>query len=149
MPRLLFAGIAAAVAIASTAAVALTDDPITTRKKLMQANGAVFYGMAQGLLKGEIPFDPVLAASVIRTSNAVAYSFGDYFPEGSDQGDTRASPKIWEEMAEFQQYLADFQKATDAAREADPKTLEAFQTAVNEIGQTCQQCHEEFRLKDN
>jgi len=148
MRRLYFGVFALAVGVVSTTAVALTDDPITTRKKLMQANGAVFFGLANGMVKGEIPFNPVLAASVIRTTNAVAYSFGDYFPEGSDQGDTKARPEIWEEMAEFQEYLADFQAATDAARQADPQTLEAFQTVVNDINETCEQCHEEFREED-
>jgi cytochrome c556 len=148
MPRLLFAGIAAAVAIASTAAVALTDDPITTRKKLMQANGGAA-GAATAMIKGEVPFNADVAQSALRTMNAVAYSFGDYFPEGSDQGDTRASPKIWEEMAEFEQYLADFRADTDAAREADPQNVEALQAAMGEIGQNCQQCHEEFRLEQN
>jgi cytochrome c556 len=147
MRRLLF-GTAAIAVVVSTGAVALTDDPITTRKKLMQANGAVFYGIANGMIKGEIPFNPVLAAAVIRTNNAVAYSFGDYFPEGSDQGDTKARPEIWEEMAEFQQYLADFQAATDAAREADPQTLEAFQAVIMDINDTCLQCHEDFREED-
>lgn len=149
MRRLFFGTFALAVGVVSTAAIALTDDPITTRKKLMQANGAVFFGIANGMVKGEIPFSPVLAAAVIRTTNAVAYSFGDYLPEGSDQGDTRASPKIWEEMEEFQEYLADFQAASDAARQADPQTLEAFQAVVNDINETCLQCHEDFRLEEN
>jgi cytochrome c556 len=147
MRRLIFAGVALAVGFVTTAAFAV-DDPILTRKKLMQANGAVFYGVANGILKGEIPFNPVVAASVLRTNSAVAYSFGDYFPEDSQEGDTRASPKIWEEMEEFQQYLADFQAAADAAIAADPQTPEAFQTAMEDIGQTCQQCHDEFRLAD-
>lgn len=146
--RRLFGAVVLAAGVVSTAAVALTDDPITTRQKLMQANGAAFYGIANGMIKSEIPFNPVLAATVIRTTNAVAYSFGDYFPEGSHEGDTKASPQIWEEMEEFQQYLADFQAATDAARQADPQTLEAFQTVINDINDTCLQCHEEFRLAD-
>lgn len=150
MRRLFLGGIALAVGVVSTAALALTDDPITTRKKLMQGNGAVFYGVAQGMIKGEIPFNPVLAASVLRTTNAVAYSFGDYFPAGSEEGgDTRASPEIWENMAEFQQYLAEFRAATDAAREADPQTLEAFQAAIDEINRNCQQCHDDFRIERN
>jgi cytochrome c556 len=147
MRRLFFGFMAAAVGIVATAASA-TDDPIETRRKLMQANGAAFYGVANGILKGEIPFDPVVAASVIRINNAVAYSFGDYFPEGSHEGDTKASPKIWEEMEEFQRYLTEFRAATDKARQAEPKTLEAFQAAMNEVGETCKQCHDEFRLAD-
>jgi cytochrome c556 len=147
MRRLIFAGLAFAVGAVTTAALAV-EDPILTRKKLMQANGAAFYGVTNRINEGEIEFNPVVAASVIRTTNAVAYSFGDYFPEGSHEGDTRASPAIWEEMEEFQQYLADFQAASDAAIEADPQTLEAFQAVMNDIGQTCQQCHDEFRLAD-
>jgi cytochrome c556 len=148
MRRLVFTGVALAVGFVTTAAFAV-DDPILTRQKLMQANGGAFYGVTNGMTKGEIPFNPVVAASVIRTINAVAYSFGDYFPEGSDQGDTKASPKIWEEMAEFQEYLGDLQAASDAAQQAEPQTLEAFQTVMNDVGEACQQCHDEFRLSDD
>jgi len=147
MRRLVFTGVALAVGFVTTAAFAV-DDPILTRQKLMQANGGAA-GAASAMIKGEIPFSVAVAQSALRNFNAVAYSFGDYFPEGSDQGDTRASPKIWEEMAEFQQYLADFQADTDAAREADPQDVEALKTAMAEIGQNCQQCHEEFRLEEN
>ena len=146
MARLISLALALSVGIVSFPAYA-QEDPILTRKKLMQANGAVFYGMARRMIQGEIPFNPVLAAAVVRTSDAVAHSFGDYFPEGSDQGDTRASPAIWEEMEEFQQYLADFQAAAGAAREADPQTLEAFTTAMEDLGETCDACHDEFRLE--
>lgn len=145
MRRLVFAGIALAVGFATTAALA-TDDPILTRKKLMQSNGGAA-GAAQAMIKGEIPFNAAVAQAALRNFNAVAYTFGDYFPEGSDQGDTRASPKIWEEMAEFQQYLADFQADTDAARAADPQDVAGLQAAMAEIGQNCQQCHEAFRLE--
>ena len=99
MRRMCFALLGVAVGVVSVGASA-AEDPIFTRRKLMQANGGAA-GIAQGMIKGEIPFNPVLAESALRTFNAVAYSVGDYFPEGSDKGDTRASPKIWEEMAEF------------------------------------------------
>lgn len=145
MRRLFFSFLALSVGVVSTAAFGV-EDPILTRKKLMQSNGGAA-GAAQAMIKGEIPFNPVVAQAALRNFNAVAYSVGDYFPEGSDQGDTRASPKIWEEMAEFQQYLADFQADTDAARSSDPQTLEGFQAAMAEIGENCQQCHEDFRLE--
>jgi cytochrome c556 len=147
MRRLSLAILSVAVGIVSTAASA-TDDPIATRKKLMQSNGGAA-GLAQGMIKEEIPFSPVLAEAALRNFNAVAYAFGDYFPEGSDQGETRASPKIWEDMAGFQQHLADFQADTDAARAAKPQDLEAFKAAMAEIGQNCQSCHEEYRLEQN
>lgn len=143
MRRLLF-GISAFAVIASTAALALTDDPIATRRQLMQANGAAM-GAAQAMIKGDIPFNAAVAMSALQNFEAVGYSFGDYFPPGSDQGDTRASPKIWEEMAEFQQYITDFRNNAAAAITAKPETLEAFQAALGPLGQNCQQCHQEFR----
>ncbi len=144
MRRFVLAGGVLAVGVISTAAVALTDDPITTRKQLMQANGAAM-GAAQAMIKGEVPFDARIAMSALQNFEAVGYSFGDYFPEGSDQGDTRASPKIWEEMAEFQQYITEFRENAAKGIAAKPETLEAFQTALGPLGQNCQQCHEEFR----
>ena len=147
MRRLFFGALAVAIGVASTSAVALTDDPVTTRQKLMQANGGAA-GLASAMVKGEIPFNADAAEAALRTMNAVAYSYGDYFPEGSDQGDTRASPEIWANMEEFQQYLADFQADTDAARESEPQTAEALGAAMMEIGANCQQCHEEFREEE-
>ena len=144
MRRLIFGLVAVASTAASTTAFGLMDDPIATRKQLMQSNGASA-GAAQAMIKGEIPFDARVAMAALQNFEAVGYSFGDYFPPGSDQGDTRASPKIWEEMAEFQQYLADFREDAAAGIAAKPETLEAFQTAMGAVGENCQRCHEEFR----
>jgi cytochrome c556 len=148
MSRLCFGVAAIAVGVVSTAAVALTDDPIATRKNLMQANGAAM-GAAQAMIKGEVAFDPRIAMATLQSFEAAGYAFGDYFPEGSDQGETRASPKIWEEMDEFQQYVANLREDAAAGVAAKPETLEAFQTAIAAVGENCQQCHEEFRLEQN
>ncbi len=82
---------------------------------------------------------------IVKNFEAVGYSFGDYFPAGSDQGDTRASPKIWQEMAEFQRYITEFRDNAAKGIAAKPETLEAFQAVLGPLGQNCQQCHEEFR----
>lgn len=147
MRRVLFGGLALAVGIVSTAAFAV-DDPIVTRKKLMQANGGAA-GAMQAMIKGEIPFSTAVAQSALRTFNAVAYSVGDFFPAGSDQGDTKASPKIWEDMAGFETALANFQMATDEARQSDPQSVEDLQAVMGQIGQTCGGCHENYRLSNN
>jgi cytochrome c556 len=147
MRRVLFGGLALAVGIVSTAAFAV-DDPIVTRKKLMQANGGAA-GAMQAMIKGEIPFSTAVAQSALRTFNAVAYSVGDFFPAGSDQGDTKASPKIWEDMAGFEADLVAFQMATDEARQADPQSVEDLQPIMGQIGKTCGTCHETYRLSNN
>jgi cytochrome c556 len=147
MRRVLLGGLVLAVGIVGSTASAI-DDPIVTRKKLMQANGGAA-GAMQAMIKGEIPFSAAVAQSAYRTFNAVAYSVGDYFPAGSDQGDTRASPKIWEDMAGFQAALAKLQEASDAARQTEPASVEDVQAAMGPIGQACAGCHEAYRLAAN
>jgi cytochrome c556 len=101
------------------------------------------------MLKAEVPFHPAVARAALMTMNAVAYSYGDYFPEGSQEGDTKASPKIWEDSAGFAAALAKFQQDTDAALQADPQDLDAFKAAFGAVAQNCQSCHESFRISDN
>ena len=147
MRRLCLGVAALAVGFVSTSALA-TEDPIATRKKLMDANGTAA-GAAVGMVKGEIPFDPKVAMATLQAMNSVAWAYGDYFPAGSDTGKTKASPKIWEEMGEFQERLAKFRTDTQAALDAKPQDLETFKTLVATIGENCQSCHEKYKLEDN
>jgi cytochrome c556 len=147
MRRLLLGivGLAAVVAAGSAYAV---EDPIFTRQKLMKSNGGAA-GAASAMIKAEIPFHPAVARASLMTMNAVAYSYGDYFPQGSSEGDTKASPKIWEDPEGFAAALAKFQQDTDAALQADPQDLDSFKAAFGAVAQNCQSCHENFRISDN
>lgn len=138
------------VAATATAAFA-TDDPIATRKALMQANGAAA-GASAGMMKQEIEYSPAVANAALGSFNAVAMAFGDYFPEGSDMGaDTKASPAIWEDPEGWQAELEKFMTAASAAKEAagreGPADLEAFQAAVGPVLGTCRSCHEKFQTR--
>ena len=144
MRRLLLGLAAFSIAAVSVSAFA-TEDPVKTRKWLMDANGAAA-GAGAAMMKGEVPFHPAIAKSVFQTMHAVAYSYGDYFPAGSDQGDTKASPKIWEDAAGFAAALAKFQQDTDAAIKADPQDLEAFKAAFGQAAGNCKSCHDAYRI---
>ncbi|MGH6925566.1 MAG: c-type cytochrome [Propylenella sp.] len=123
-----------------------SDDPIDSRQKLMLSNAAAA-GAAVAMIRGDTPFNVVVANAVLATMNAVAYTYGDYFPEGSDKGNTEASPKIWEDMAGFQAILAKFQKDTDAAVAAKPQDLDSFKAAFGAAAQNCNTCHESYRIE--
>jgi cytochrome c556 len=147
MRRLIFGIAALAVAGGAVSAFAM-EDPIKTRKWLMDANGAAA-GAGGAMMKEEVAFNPAVAKSVFMTMHAVAYSVGDYFPPGSETGDTKADPKIWENAAGFAAALEKFQKDTDAAIAADVKDLEAFKAAFGQVTGNCKACHDEFRLPMN
>jgi cytochrome c556 len=132
--------------IVGCGAAQATDDPVETRKKLMLGNAGAA-GAAVAMLKGEIPFSPAVANAVFATMNATAHAYGDYFPEGSDTGDTEAAPAIWEDMAGFQAAVAKFREDTGAAVAAKPETLEAFQPVFASVAQNCNSCHEDYRIE--
>ena len=140
--------LALALALGCVSTVALSaDDPIGTRKAIMQSVGAAA-GTGGGMLKGEIPFNPVVATLSLRAMNAAAYTFGDYFPDGSQTGmDTEASPKIWEDRAGFDAKAAEFKAATAAAVAAKPADLESFKAAFGNVAKNCKACHEGYRVK--
>jgi cytochrome c556 len=145
--RRLIAGLAALSVAALAAGAYAIEDPLYTRQSLMDANGAAA-GAGGAMLKGEAPFNAAVAKSVFQTMHAVAYSYGDYFPAGSDKGKTKASPKIWEDAAGFAAALEKFQKDTDAALAAKPADLESFKTAFGQVTGNCKDCHDKFKLAD-
>jgi cytochrome c556 len=141
--------LAATVASAAIAA----DDPIAVRKALMQGVGGAA-GAAGGMMKEEIPYNPVVAKAAIASINASAQAFGDFFPEGTaDDERTTASPKIWEDMAGFDTKLGELQAAAAAAVAASgkdgPADLDAFKAAMGPIFGTCKGCHETYRVQKN
>ena len=146
MLRCLFICLALVVGGVSATAIA-AGNPILVRQKIMKSNvGAA--SVSGGMMKGEIAFDAKVAKLALRTFNAVAHSYGNFFPEGSDTGmETQASPKIWQDMAGFEAKLAQFQKDTDAAVAAKPQDLEAFKAAVGPVLKNCKSCHEDYFIK--
>jgi cytochrome c556 len=148
MMRRWYVGLATlAVAVTAVGAYAV-EDPILSRKALMDANNSAA-GAGIALLKEQVPFNANVAKSVLLTMRAVAYTYGDYFPAGSDTGNTKASPKIWEDPAAFAAALEKFQKDADAAVAAKPQDLESFKAAFSQVAGNCQDCHDSFRLSSN
>jgi cytochrome c556 len=134
----------------SASFAAAADDPVASRKALMDANGAAA-GLAAAMLKGDMDYNPAVAKAAIMTFRAVAHSYGAFFPEGSDKGETKASPKIWQDAAGFRKELAEFQEHADAAAQASgkngPADLNAFKAAVMPVFDDCKDCHQSYRVK--
>lgn len=135
---------AAALALAGSAAFA---DPIADRQALMKANGKAL-GMIVPMTKGEKPFDAAVVLEALQTINDDAQKLDvALFPAGTDQGDTEASPKIWEDMAGFQAKLDKFRTDAAAAVASPPQDVDALKAALGAVGSNCGGCHETFRIK--
>lgn len=143
-----FASAVAAVGIiALGATVALAQqDPIAARKALMKANGQAAGALAK-MLKGEAPFDPAVAKKAFASFEDAAAKMPTLFPDNSKiGGETAASPKIWENMADVK---ARFVKLGNDAKAADAsvKDLDSLKAAFSQLGKNCNDCHELYRLK--
>ena len=129
----------------ATLAVAQTD-PIATRRNIMKTNGAATRTGGQ-MAKGEIPFDLAKAQEVFQNYVSAAAVFPTLFPDSSKTGgDTTASPKIWEDMADFKGRFETWSKDVKQAQ-ADTKDLETFRTAFGNVTKACGSCHSVYRIK--
>lgn len=145
MSRIFVSTILSSVFIASVAFAG--SDPIEKRQHLMEEtrDAAKVIG---GMLKGKAEFDAEAAMAALKTWKNTATEAGDLFPEGSETGhDTEAKSTIWSDRAGFDEKMADFNTAVDAAIAAKPDSLEALKPVAGPIFNTCKGCHDGYRVE--
>ena len=135
---------------ASEAEVAGEADPISQRQDLLKAMGDSFRDIRGQLEEGTPDFAVISSnAQTIRTNAALII---DLFPAGTgvDSGaDTEALETIWQDPETFAAAHERLMTASDgmvtAAASGDPAMVEA---AVGDLGSSCKNCHDTFRLDD-
>lgn len=146
-----FVSIVALSTLAGLGSVNAADDPIATRQAIMSSVGAAA-GLGGGMMKGGIDYTPAAGKAAIAAMRAASVSFGDYFPEGSESGDTEAAPAIWSDRAGFDAEIAKFVAASEKAMAASgrpgPADLDAFKAVFGPVLGSCKSCHEGFRVKN-
>lgn len=132
------------VAFAVSAAYA---DPIADRKAIMKERGGLIGGLAK-MAKGETAFDAaaVLTALQALDANEAKVDIDALFPAGSDKGDTKAAPKIWEDMAGFKAANEKYKADLDAAVAAPAQDVNALGAQLGILGGDCGGCHKPYRL---
>jgi cytochrome c556 len=125
------------------------DDPIKEREELMEQTRDAMKPLG-AMAKGEQAFDAAVVQASLETFTHAANQFGSLFPEGSETGGgTEAKSTIWTDRAGFNQALADFGQAVDAAKEANPQSVEELKPVLGSIGKTCKGCHDGYRVEDD
>lgn len=134
--------VVASLLVVGTAAVAQTD-VIAERKSIMRGNGAAARAGTQ-IVRGEVPFDVAKAREVFDGIAGGMNRFPNLFPETSKTGDTKASPRIWEDMAGFRAASAKIVSEASAAAAASTD-LESFRANFQRVAANCQSCHQAYR----
>ncbi len=123
------------------------EDAIKYRKSVYAVMGWNF-GPLAAMAKGDKPYDKDEA---IRRSANIAFVSRlplEGFIPGSDLGETKAKPEIWNKMDDFKAKLEKMQgetaKLADVAKLGDFNALKA---QIGETGKACKACHDNYRNK--
>jgi cytochrome c556 len=139
----------AAIALGLSVAFA-EEDPIKARKALMKANGDSAKALSD-MVKGDKPYDQAAVDKAFAAFQDAAAKMPNLYPENTKGGDPsdqfNASPKVWENMADFK---ARFVKFGDDAKAlgAKVKDLDGLKAVLAPFGKdNCGGCHETYRVK--
>jgi cytochrome c556 len=143
-----FHGFAAAAVLVAlgTGAVIAQSDPIAARKALMKHNNEGARTLI-AMMRGTTPYDAAKVDPVFSQWAETAEKLPGLFPDNSKTGEeTRASPKIWENKADFDAKSAAFGKVVADNRDKAKQSLDGLKAAVGEVGDACDNCHKDYRL---
>jgi len=147
---------ASVLAIGLVAAFAQSD-PIAQPKDLMTLNGKGFYGDINRMVRGQAPFDQAKVNAAFDQIIASSKTFPTLYPDNAKPGaktsaspDDKysASPKVWENKADFEAKNADLVKVVTSVR-GNVKDLDSLKVAAEQVGKACDACHETYRLRAN
>jgi cytochrome c556 len=113
------------------------------RQEIMRSNGRSIRAIGQAAKSG----DKAAALAAAKTLSGNAQQYDSLFPDGSGGRPTRAKSEIWQNKSDFSAKKDNFQQAV--ARlipAAESGNLEAVQSAVRRVGQTCGACHSAYRV---
>lgn len=146
--------VAAGIAISASAQQAPTNagrQAVETRQAVLKLIGANFRPFGD-IAKGAAPYDAADAQKRLARLSLLADYLKETFPDSSNLGEaeTKAKAEIWNNRADFDKKLGDFQTHIAALQQVnatDKSASDAFKTAIGAVAQDCKGCHETYRAK--
>ena len=145
MKNLAMAAALLAAALAAEAQVK-PEDQIKQRRAGYAVMGHNFANLA-AMAQEKKPYNKEEAGRSADLVAALCDYMKGFFGEGTDKGDTKAKPEIWQKRADFDskmdKMVTEARKLPAAAR----SDLPALKAAVAEAGKACKACHDDYRAK--
>ncbi|MCP4490821.1 MAG: cytochrome c [Gammaproteobacteria bacterium] len=102
----------------------------------------------KNMVQGKVDFDAQTLADYAESIHLASTHIKKVFPAGSLDGKSEALPAIWENWESFSkatdQLTAESSKLKEVAGSADRR---AIMKQFKKVGQTCRNCHTDFRKK--
>lgn len=123
------------------------EDAIKYRRGALTVMGEHFSRIG-AVVKGARPYDAKRVANDAAIVEQMSSLPWQAFVKGSDMGETRAKPEIWQNEKSFQEKAQSMQSAvaklSTVAKSGDQAALK---TAFGDAAGTCKACHDDFRSK--
>lgn len=128
------------------------NDPIVTAIKARQGEMQVRahnLGPLIGMAKGKMPYDPQLASQLVANLKVLLeLDTSRDWPPGSDSekypDQSRALPNLWTTYPEIGKYAKEYETAVNALNEVAGDGLDALQSKIGAVGDSCKGCHDEY-----
>jgi len=136
----------AALCLIGATAVVSAENQADNREAAMKKNGGAMGALA-AIAKGEKDYDAEVVKTSLMSIKEAITVFPTYFPDGSEKDSEEASPKIWENKADFEAQAAKLAADADALLAQLPADKAAVGAAMGTLGKNCGGCHEVYRIK--
>ena len=140
--------VGAGAALDASAQQRKPEDQIKMRKSALTVMSWNF-GVIGAMVKGQRPYDQAEATKRAQTVAFMSHLPWEAFVEGTDSGDTRARPEIWQHGDKFkaaqERLQSETAKLVDAAKSGDAGQLKSQFGAT---AKACGACHDDFRKKN-
>lgn len=146
----MFRTVLAVTAILGVTTVVLAQtDPVATRKQQMGTIAGQAWSAFPKMVKGVDPYDQAKVDAGFVTMAGAASKLAPLFPKGTEGATTPnsnyvASPKIWENKADFDARLAKFEKDIGTAK-TQATSLDGLKGALGLLNDNCNSCHDLYR----
>lgn len=129
-------------------AAGTTADAVKYRKAVMDGLAAHMNAFMM-LSTGRVDHPGHLKANADALA-ALSEQIKAVFPTGSDQGDTKALPLIWQDRTQFDEIMDKLAQSTAEMRDAVAANNKAgAMKAFKAAGESCKACHDRYRKADH
>ncbi|MGY4503391.1 cytochrome c556 [Bradyrhizobium sp. GM24.11] len=142
--------IVAGILVLGAGAVMAQQEIAVQQDNLMRSQAKSMYGVILKMTKGEIPYNQKAVDQAVASLEADVAKIAKTFEVNPKQDVVNAtygaSPKVWQNKADFDSKIPPVQKAIADVKGkiTDLASLKAAYTAMND---RCTDCHETYRLK--
>ena len=142
----LLSGLALAIAAAGASAQQLKPEGQIKQRQAGYRVLGYNFGSLAAMVEGKKPYNKEEALRNANLAAAIADYPRNFFGEGTDVGETKAKPEIWQKRSDFDAKMDKMVTAVKALPQAagDASTLKK---AVEEAGSACKACHDDYRAK--